>query len=426
MSRDDLEKLTKAELVELVLKLQRPAKTSRTSSKPPSSDKKERREKSKPGGAKPGHKGEFRRLSDDPDKTIDHRPDACRNCGQVFAAEVAGDVIGAYDAIDLPPTTPITERHQRLQCACPNCGATTKAPLPEAATGSPFGPNIRALAFYLKHFQHVSYERLQGLLRDVFGLVISQGALMNMFRRGAVPFAAKKTDILGRLRAAKAVASDETGVRIEGVNAHHWVFRSCDAVVHEAAQSRGAKVVRDVMDGHWPDFWLSDRYSAQQGHAAKHQTCLAHLARDIVRVVEIGDEAIGLRLKLWIDDVFAFARRLGEFAECTVKRKRRELDNRIADIVRAATDCNETGAVLRKIANARDQLFTFVDAPDLVEPTNNACERALRPAVINRKVTNGFRAKWAAEADAAVRTAVDTARLAGTNPYAAISQTITA
>ena len=426
MSRADLEKLTKSELVELVLKLQRPAKTSRTSSKPPSSDRKERREKSKPGGAQPGHKGEFRRLAEDPDLTIDHCPDACQNCGGVFTADAQGDVIGEYDAIDLPPIAPIIERHRRLACTCRDCGATTKADLPQAAAGSPFGPNIRALAFYLKHFQHVSYERLQGLFRDVFGLTISQGALMNLLRRGGAAFAAKKAGILARLRQAKAVASDETGVRIEGVNAFHWVFRSSEAVLHEAAMSRGAQVVRDVMDDHQPYFWLSDRYSAQQGHGRRHQTCLAHLARDIARVMEVGDEAIALRLKLWIDEVFALARRIGDFAIGTLKRKQRNLDNRIADIVRTTTDCEETGAVLRKIANARHQLFTFIDAPDLIEPTNNACERALRPAVIHRKVTNGFRAKWAAEADAAVRTTVDTARLAGINPYAEIRQTLSA
>jgi len=190
--------------------------------------------------------------------------------------------------------------------------------------------------------------------------------------------------------------------------------------------SRGAQVIRDVMDGHRPDFWLSDRYSAQQGHAAKHQTCLAHLARDIARVMEVGDAAIGLRLKLWIDDLFALARALRSLATSTVKRKRRDLDNRIADIVRTTTDCEETRAVLNKIANARHQLFTFTEAPDLIEPTNNACERALRPSVINRKVTNGFRAKWAAELDAALRTAVDTTPLAGINPYAEIRKILTA
>ena len=102
MSRTDLEKLSKDELIEAYLslqaKLQRPGKTSRTSSKPPSSDKKERRENAKPGGAKPGHKGEFRRLADAPDITTDHRPAACQSCGHEFVANASGGVIGEYDA----------------------------------------------------------------------------------------------------------------------------------------------------------------------------------------------------------------------------------------------------------------------------------------------------------------------------------------
>ncbi|MCP5073580.1 MAG: IS66 family transposase [Rhodobacteraceae bacterium] len=426
MSRDDLEKLTKAELVELVLKLQRPGKTSRTSSRPPSTDKKEKRENSKPGGAKPGHKGHFRLLAETPDHTTDHRPDCCLGCGHVFAENQGGEVIGEYDAIDLPVIAPIVERHRRFSCLCLHCGTRTKAPLPKAATGSPFGPNIATLAFYLKHFQHVSYQRLEAIFRDVCGLKISQGALGNIFQRGSAVLAAQKADILARLRQAQAVASDETGVRIEGVNAYHWVFRSSDVVLHEAAFSRGAQVIRDVMDGHRPRFWTSDRYSAQQNHADLQQTCLAHLARDIARVVEVGDEAIGLRLKLWIDDVFTLWRGLATFAASTIKRKRRWLDDRIADILRTPTPCDETRAVLQKIANARDQLFTFIDAPDLVEPTNNACEQALRPSVINRKVTNGFRAEWAAKNDAAIRTTVDTARLSGQTPYSIIRQTILA
>ena len=71
----------------------------------------------------------------------------------------------------------------------------------------------------------------------------------------------------------------ETGVRIEGSNAYHWLFHSAQAVVHTASPTRGAVVVREMMDGHRPAVWISDRYTAQQGHAAEHQTCLAHLAR---------------------------------------------------------------------------------------------------------------------------------------------------
>ena len=75
MGRSDLERLSREELIELVLRLQRPEKTSRTSSKPPATDRKEQREQSKPGGAKPGHEGHSRVLSDDPDAVVEHRPE---------------------------------------------------------------------------------------------------------------------------------------------------------------------------------------------------------------------------------------------------------------------------------------------------------------------------------------------------------------
>lgn len=83
---------------------------------------------------------------------------------------------------------------------------------------------------------------------------------------------------MAALRWASVVASDETGVRIEGANAFHRVFRCKRAVVHHAAPTRAASVVREMMGGHRPEVWLSDRYSAQQGHAVAQQTCLAHLA----------------------------------------------------------------------------------------------------------------------------------------------------
>ena len=160
---------------------------------------------------------------------------------------IQGHVIAGHETLDLPPIRPIVTRHQRLACTCGACGHRTKAaPL---AQGSPFGPNIQALALYMKHLQHVSYQRLERLFSDIFGLKISQGGLGNLLRRSKPALDAEKAAILQQVRQAEAVASDETGVRIEGVNAQHWVFRTPNAVLHETAFSRGAQVVRDVMDG---------------------------------------------------------------------------------------------------------------------------------------------------------------------------------
>src|SRR5271169_6126926 len=106
MDRSDLQRLSKEELIELILGLQHPEKTSRTSSKPPSTDKKEKREDSRPGGAKPGHEPHNRRLSDNPDEFRDHMPSACEQCGEAFSADADRELIGEYDEIEIPPVNP--------------------------------------------------------------------------------------------------------------------------------------------------------------------------------------------------------------------------------------------------------------------------------------------------------------------------------
>ncbi len=425
MNRDDLQKLSKDQLIELVLRYQRPAKTSRTSSKPPSTDKKARREHAKPGGAKPGHKGHSRALHEDPDEIIDHRPDTCPNCNGHLGSDLAGDVVGEYDEIEIPPIKPFVRRHRRLCVCCSHCSSKVKAPLPEAAQGSPFGPRLHGLVLYLKTFHAVSFVRLERMLDDLFGVRLSQGALANMLKRAHVPFADRKTDIIADLRRADMVASDETGIRIEGLNGYHWVFMSDTAIVHEAQLSRAAQVVHDVMGNHRPRIWLSDGYSAQQGHGEHHQTCLAHLARDIAYAVEASDCLVPLRLKLWLDRVCALARDITGFAASTLKTKRRVLENTLADIVATSTTCEIAEVVRAKLARASPRLLTFLDFPGLVDITNNGCERALRPAVTQRKVTNGFRSMWAAEGDCAVRTVVDTEKLGGQAPFQTILTTLT-
>ncbi len=114
MSRGDLERLSKDELIELVLKLQRPAKTSRTSSKPPSTDRKERREQSRPGGAKPGHEGHSRVPAEDADTVVDYRPTACPDCGLALSPDLPAETVSVHERIELPEVKPVVEQHRRL------------------------------------------------------------------------------------------------------------------------------------------------------------------------------------------------------------------------------------------------------------------------------------------------------------------------
>jgi transposase len=427
MGRSDLERLSKEELIELVLRLQQPEKTSRTSSKPPSTDRKEQRERSKPGGAKRGHEGHSRIISDTTDEVVEHRPGRCSCCAAVLMADLPSETVSIHEQVDLPEVKPLILQHLRLAVLCPTCGTRVVAAVPEAARGTPFGPRLHAVATYLKTFQALSYERLQGALSDLFGLTLSQGGLMNLLRRAQGRFAEGQVRAVSSLGRAEVVASDETGVRIEGSNAYHWVFHSPEAVLHHASPTRAASVVREMMDGHRPAVWLSDRYTAQQGHGVSHQTCLAHLARDVAYAVEVSEDLVPWRLQLWLQAVFALSGQVTTLAASTLSAKRRTLERQLADILAAASSCDLTLALQAKIGRAREQLLTFLGHPGRVETTNNACERALRPAVIQRKVTNGYRAMWAAQGEAAIRTVVDTARLTpGATVFGTILATVSA
>jgi len=420
MERSDLQHLSKEQLIELVLRLQRPDKNSRTSSKPPSTDKKEKRENSRPGGAKLGHEPHNRRLADDADEFRDHMPSVCGRCGGAFSLDASMELIGEYDEIEIPPVKPYVIRHRRFACRCGRCGFEAKAPAPAVATTTPFGPRIHALAIYLKGFQALSYERLRGLFRDAFGLSVSEGALMNMFIRSHSRFEIEAAKAKAIVRAAQVVASDETGVRIEGTNSYHWVFHCKDAVVHQPDYSRAARVVDEMMAGHKPKVWISDRYSAQQKHGERHQTCLAHLARDTAFAHQHGSDDLPLRFKLWLGRAFDLAKTIVDVAASTLARKKQELEKQLAALLAARTECDLARDLQAKIRRARDQLLIFCDYPGEVDITNNTSERKLRPYVIQRKVTNGYRAMWAAEAEADVRTTIDTAKLNGANPFAVI------
>lgn len=178
-----------------------------------------------------------------------------------------------------------------------------------------------------------------------------------------------------------------------------------------AAPTRGACVVNEIIDGHWPAVWLSDRYSAQQGHAGHQQTCLAHISHGVVYVLDAGDDTLALRLKLWLDAAFAVARTITTLGSSTINTKHRKLERSLDDILAAPATCDLARNIQNRMRRARDHFLTFAAFPGRVDAHNDACERDLRPAVIQRKTTNSYRAMWSAKGEAAVRTVVATARM---------------
>jgi transposase len=416
-----------ARVAELEAKLGTPAKTPDNSSLPPSQGKKPNRE-DKPArtGPRPGslgRKGGGRLLAEAPDETVTARPARCAHC-QAALDEADQRLAGRFDKVDLPTVTPMVTRVERYAGHCRCCGGTTLAPLPEGLEpGTPFSRNIVALAMYLRFVHAVSYRRLSRLLLELFGLAISEGALDAAFRRGKPRFDAQTAAILARLRLARVVCSDETGVRIDGRGCWNWVFQNAEVVIHVVRRSRGAGVVAEVMAGHRPTIWVSDLYSAQQGHATEWQICLAHQLRDCSFAIEAGDTIFAPRMKALLLRAVVLARRHRGLAESTRREYRRRLEHAL-DAVMALAPTNRHGQRLRRrYGRLREHLFTFLDHPD-VTADNNGSERELRPTATYRKVTGGFRSDWGADLYASVRSVIGTAARRGIDAYQAIRTTL--
>src|SRR3954447_13738508 len=416
-----------AQVAELEAKLDLPPKTADNSSLPPSRGKKPNREdqpaRTGPRQGSLGRQGGGRRLAETPDETITARPSRCAHC-QAALAEADLTLTARFDKVDLPKVAPVVTRVERYAGHCRCCGGTTLAPLPEGVEpGTPFSHTIVALAMYLRFVHHVSYRRLSRLLLELFGLAISEGALDAAFRRGKPRFDAETSAILARLRCARVVCSDETGVRIDGQNGWNWVFQNDELVIHVIRHSRGASVVAEVMAGHRPAIWVSDLYSAQRGHAAAWQICLAHQLRDCRYAIEAGDTIFAPRMKALLLRAVVLARRHRSLAESTRREYRRRLE-RDLDAVMALAPTNRHGLRLRKrYGLLREHLFTFLDDPE-VAADNNASERDLRHTATYRKVTGGFRSGWGADLFAAVRSVIGTAARRGINAYRAIRDTL--
>ena len=398
-------------------------KTPDNSSLPPSQSQKPNRD-DKPAHSGPrqgslGRKGGGRRLCEVPDETVTARPCRCAQCAAPLA-EADLTLATRFDKIDLPKVVPVVTRVDRYAGHCRDCGATTLAPLPEGLEpGTPFSLNIVALAMYLRFVHHVSYRRLSRLLLELFGLAISEGALDAAFQRGKPHFDAETSAILARLRRARIVCSDETGVRIDGHGCWNWVFQNAEVVIHVIRRSRGASVVAEVMDGHRPTIWVSDLYCAQRGHADAWQICLAHQLRDCRYAIEAGDTIFAPRMKALLLRAVVLARRHRHLAETTRREYRRRLEHAL-DAIIALIPTNRHGQRLRKrYGKLREHLFTFLDHPD-VTADNNSSERELRPIATYRKVTGGFRSTWGANLYAAVRSVIGTAARRGIDAYQAI------
>jgi len=295
--------------------------------------------------------------------------------------------------------------------------------LPEGLeAGRYFGPRLEATVTMLHHEHHVGFERLVQVCGEIFNLALSEGGAVSIVKRAGKAVLAEAEKIGEKVRHGKVVGSDETHARVHGNNGWHWVFVSENCEYHLMMPSRGYDVIETFMRDCEAEVWVCDCWKPQLNAPAKMcQICLAHQIRNLQSLIE-------KRPRLaWAKDMQALFRkaihrgnRRAPMTERGYQRQVTIIEKKLDQLLKRSFSGLGTN-LLDRYRKRRDSLLIFLERAD-VPADNNACERALRPSVVHRKVMGSFRSDWGAQTYAALATVLNTAKRNGENAFQKLAQ----
>jgi transposase len=438
MRRNELADLDREALIDLILALQaevealrlkleksnKPPTNSGNSSQPPSKDwkgnlpaKRRRRRHGPP----MGHEKHEREFIANPDHVVEAKPQVCEHC-QTDLRQEAHELVEVNQITELPPTQAEVIEVRQYEALCPNCGlAQVGQPPAGLKMNRTFGARLESTVVYYRQEQHMSYQRTVAALQNLHGVEISQGGIDQIMQRAGREAVKQVGTIQAEIQQSAVVYCDETGSRVEGQNWWQWVFGSARAVLHVIRFNRSVDVIRDVMDGHQVEVWVSDCLPAQlMAPAQERQLCLAHQLRNLQALVDRYPKyAWPLDMQALFRSAIHLHHQRDLLAPAHFQTQLRKLERRCDQLLKPTLRRPQARKLLRRYQKYRDALFVFLHRTD-VEPTNNLSERNLRPSVIHRKVIGCFRSGWGARTYAALASVIDTAALKSTPPFVAI------
>lgn len=383
---------------------------------------KKKRKRSRRKGAKPGHEKHERGLVDKPGKVIEVYVDNCSRCHFNLLDQVPVRTT-RRQITELPEIEPVVIETRQHEVICPCCGERQVGKLPAGLeAGRYFGPRLEAMVTILHHEHHIGFERLVQICDEIFHLPVSEGGAVAMVRRAGQAVQGEAEAIGEQVRQSPSISSDETSARVQGRNDWQWVFVADNREYHRIVPSRGYDVIETFMREAEAEVWVCDCWKAQLNAPAKLcQICLAHQIRNLQGLI---DKRPQLAWAKEMQALFRQAVRLGNRREnltntgsqrqVTILKKQlgQLLKRRFSGIGRN---------LLGRYRKYRHALFVFLDRQD-VPADNNACERALRPSVIHRKVMGSFRSEWGAPAYAALTAVLNTAKRNGESAFQKLAQ----
>jgi transposase len=361
------------------------SQNSRNSDRPPSSDPPYAQRSPRSGargkpGAKLGHPG-HRQAWVAPTEVIALTPEACA-CGQREFPET--QPYHTHQVIELPEIQ-IAVTHVVLhETKCPRCGRLLKAELP-AEYRYGYGPRLTALIGELSGRQRASRTAVQEFCASVLGVPISRGAIQRTVDRVSEAIRPHYEAIATQARTVKVNYIDETAWYQHGVLAWLWVMVNTTVALFTVQSSRSKEAFERLVE-RWAGILVSDGYGVYRQWLHGRQTCLAHLIRRARGLSERHDPEIA-----WFGHrALAELQRLAHWA--TAPPTSGDVQTWYARMVHLIGQYrhrhDDAGTFARTLDREMGFLWTFV-VEEGVEPTNNRAERALRFAVLWRKIMQG-------------------------------------
>jgi transposase len=358
---------------------------SSNSDRPPSSDPPYEKRPARSGGqgqpgARPGHPG-YRQALLAPTEVVEVMPTACPCAPQEVAATTP---YYTQQVIELPEIQMVVTHVVLHKTRCPRCGRLLKAELP-AEYRYGYGPRLTALIGELSGPQRDSRSAVQEFCTSVLGVPISRGAIQRAVDRVSEAIQPQYEAIAEKARAAKVNYVDETAWYQHGVLAWLWVMVNTTVALFKVQTSRN-KGAFEVLVERWAGILVSDGYGVYQQWVHGRQTCLAPLIRRARGLSERHDPEIGR----FGQRVLAELQGLVHWAQAppTAGAVQTWYARMVHLLGHYRLQRDEAGTFARTLEREMAHLWTFV-VEEGVEPTNNRAERALRFAVLWRRMMQG-------------------------------------
>jgi transposase len=318
---------------------------------------------------------------------------------------------------DLVPSAVEVTCYHTQSGRCPKCRRRIESRAPEQPPAArvphgQLGIHALATAAILRVRHRLPFRQITQLLHDLPGLEVSAGGIVKQVKRLAKWLDGKYQDLLRQMRASEQVHVDETGWRINGRNFWLWAFTDPTFTLYHVDASRGGKVPLKLLGQSYDGTVVADFYSAYNGLRADKQRCLVHLMRE---VKELGEKdtvfagcPLARKLMRWCKEALRLKKRWKELPDEQYEMSVSRLEDRLDGIIRAPGDHADAVRLCKRLTRHRDELTRFLWKEEL-EGTNNAAERAIRPAVVMRKITGGSRSEEGAAAWAKLASLIRTA-----------------